>query len=120
VFESIQVMRDADEDAEEGVRTTGVVLGKQRTLILARVLMLVCTAYAAFFMHPAAAAVSAAALFIPFTESNIERYWTRVKLVYGVSWLVICAWVWLHGESSGLLASIRPSTLGAASGVPAQ
>jgi 4-hydroxybenzoate polyprenyltransferase len=119
VFESIQVMRDADEDAEEGVRTTGVVLGKKRTLILARVLMLVCTAYAAFFMHPAAAAVSAAALFIPFTESNIERYWTRVKLVYGVSWLVICAWVWLHGESSGLLASIRPSTLGAAAGVPA-
>jgi len=106
VFESIQVMRDADEDAEEGVRTTGVVLGKQRTLVLARALMVVCTVYAALYMHPIAAAVSAIALFVPFIEANIERYWTRVKLVYGVAWLVICAWVWFHGESSGLLASI--------------
>ena len=107
VFETIQVMRDADEDAEEGVRTTGVVLGKRRSLILARVLMVATTAFALLFMHPAAAAVSAIALFIPFIESNIEKYWTRVKLVYGVSWLVICAVVFLSGEGSGLLASIR-------------
>jgi 4-hydroxybenzoate polyprenyltransferase len=106
VFESIQVMRDADEDAEEGVRTTGVVLGKKRTLLLARALMVVCTVYAALYMHPIAAAISAIALFVPFIEVNIERYWTRVKLVYGVAWLVICAWVWFYGESSGLLASI--------------
>jgi 4-hydroxybenzoate polyprenyltransferase len=112
VFETIQVMRDADEDAEEGVRTTGVVLGKRRTLILARVLMVVATVYAALFMHPLAAAISAVALFIPFIENNIERYWTRVKLVYGVSWLVICAWVFMHGEGSGLLASIRSHAAG--------
>jgi 4-hydroxybenzoate polyprenyltransferase len=109
VFETIQVMRDADEDADEGVRTTGVVLGKQKTLVLARALMIVCTGYAALFMHPAAAAVSVVALFIPFPAVNIERYWTRVKLVYGVAWLVICAWVWFHGESSGLLTTIRAS-----------
>ena len=109
VFESIQVMRDADEDAEEGVRTTGVVLGKKRTLILARALMVCCTVYTVLFMHPAAAAITAGALFIPFIESNIERYWTRVKLVYGVAWLVICGWVFLYGESSGLLMSIHAS-----------
>ena len=39
VFETIQVMRDADEDAAGGVRTTAVVLGKARTLRLARGLM---------------------------------------------------------------------------------
>jgi len=110
VFEAIQVMRDADEDADEGVRTTGVVLGKRRTLILARVLMGAATVYAALCMHPVAAAISAVALFLPFIESNIERYWTRVKLVYGVSWLVICAWVFMYGESSGLLASVRFQT----------
>jgi 4-hydroxybenzoate polyprenyltransferase len=98
VFVRIQVMRDADEDAEEGVRTTGVVLGKKRTLLLARALMVVCTVYAALYMHPIAAAISAIALFVPFIEVNIERYWTRVKLVYGVAWLVICAWVWFYGE----------------------
>jgi hypothetical protein len=83
------------------------VLGKKKTLALARALMVLCTVYAALFMHPAAAAISAGALIVPFTAANIERYWTRVKLVYGVSWLVICAWVFLYGESSGLLASIR-------------
>lgn len=109
VFETIQVLRDADEDADENVRTTGVVLGKKRTLVLAKILMLPVTAYAALYMHPIAAAVTAVALVVPFIPTNIERYWTRIKLVYGVAWLVICAWVFFYGESSGLLASIRPN-----------
>jgi 4-hydroxybenzoate polyprenyltransferase len=104
VFETIQVMRDADEDREEGVRTTGVVLGKARSLILARVQMVFCSLYALLVLQPWAAAVSAGALLIPFSESDIERYWTRVKLVYGVAWLVICAWVWWYGGRAGLLA----------------
>jgi 4-hydroxybenzoate polyprenyltransferase len=103
VFETIQVLRDADEDAQEGVRTTAVVLGKPRSLLLARVLMLTCTLYAALFMQPWAALISLAALAIPFTPANIERYWTRVKLTYGVSWLVICAWVFWYGQRAGLL-----------------
>ena len=103
VFETIQVLRDADEDAAEGVRTTAVVLGKPRTLLLARVLMLACTLYAALYMQPWAAVISLVALAIPFTTENIERYWTRVKLAYGVAWLVICAWVFLYGHRAGLL-----------------
>jgi len=107
VFETIQVMRDADADAEEaGVRTTGVVLGKQRTLLLARVIMVTCTAYAALFMHPLAAVVSVAALLVPFAPDRVELYWTRVKMVYGVTWLVICAFVFLQQKSSGLLWAI--------------
>jgi len=103
VFETIQVMRDADEDAEEGVRTTGVVLGKARTLTLARVQMIGCTLYALLFMQPWAAGVSLLALVLPFSGSRIEQYWTRVKLVYGVAWLVICAWVFVYGQRAGLL-----------------
>jgi len=103
VFETIQVMRDADEDAVEGVRTTGVVLGKKRTLVLARVQMIGCTLYSALFMQPWAAAVSVLALLLPFSENAIEQYWTRVKLVYGVSWLVLCAWVFWYGQRAGLL-----------------
>jgi 4-hydroxybenzoate polyprenyltransferase len=102
VFETIQVMRDADEDAEEGIRTTGVVLGKARSLWLARGLMLACTAYALVIMQPWAAAVTVVALLIPFSEQRIEQYWTRVKLVYGVSWLIICAWVFWKGQLAGL------------------
>lgn len=102
VFETIQVMRDADEDAEEGIRTTGVVLGKARSLWLARGLMLTCTAFALLVMQPWAAAVTVLALLIPFSEQRIEQYWTRVKLVYGVSWLIICAWVFWKGQLAGL------------------
>lgn len=104
VFETIQVMRDADEDREEGVRTTGVVLGKARSLTLARVQMVFCSLYALLVLQPWAAAVSVGALIVPFSETSIERYWTRVKLVYGVAWLVICAWVWWYGGRAGLLA----------------
>src|ERR1041385_156938 len=102
VFESIQVMRDADEDAMEGVRTTGVVLGKKRTLLLARVLMIVSTAYAALVLHPIAAAVSALALVVPFSPDKVARYWTQVKLVYGIAWLVICALIFLQRHSAGM------------------
>ena len=107
VFESIQVMRDADEDAEEGVRTTAVVLGKKSTLMLARALMVCCTAYALLVMHPVAGIISLAALAVPFAETAIERYWTRVKLVYGVTWLAICAATFLQGRTSGLLWTVE-------------
>jgi 4-hydroxybenzoate polyprenyltransferase len=106
VFESIQVMRDAEEDAKEGVRTTGVALGKARTLLLARVIMVASTVYAALVLHPIAAVLSAGALLVPFHADRVERYWTHVKLVYGITWLFICAWVFFKGESSGLLWSI--------------
>ena len=54
VFECIQVMRDADEDKLEGLRTTGVVLGQRRTLALTRALMVASTAYALLALHPVA------------------------------------------------------------------
>jgi 4-hydroxybenzoate polyprenyltransferase len=104
VFETIQVMRDADEDAKEGVRTTGVVLGKARSLRLAQVLMALVTLYAALFMLPWAAAISSLALVLPFAEDKVEQYWTRVKLVYGVAWLTICGWVFWYGHLHGLLS----------------
>ena len=110
VFESIQVMRDADADAEdEGVRTTAVVLGKKKTLLLARAIMVLCTAYAGLVLHPLAALVSAAAFAIPFHPDRIERYWTHVKLAYGVTWLVICAFVFFQQHSAGLLWAIPAS-----------
>jgi len=106
VFESIQVMRDADDDAAEGVRTTGVVLGKDKTLLLAKVLMIVCTAYAALVLHPIAAAISAVALMVRFDPQRIARYWTVVKMLYGFTWLFICGWVYFAGHSQGLIWAI--------------
>ncbi len=106
VFESIQVIRDADEDALEGVRTTAVALGKNRTLWLARALMVVSTAYAALVLHPIAGVISAAALVIPFPPHNVPRYWTHVKLTYGITWLFIVGYVFVERRSAGLLWAI--------------
>ena len=106
VFECIQVMRDADADALEGLRTTGVVLGQKRTLMLTRVLMVSSFAYTLLVLHPLAALITAAALVVPFRLNEQEAYWTRVKLVYGIAWLVICGIVYFTGQSHGLLWSI--------------
>lgn len=106
VFECIQVMRDADEDKLEGVRTTGVVLGQRYTLALTRVLMVGSTVYALLVLHPIAAAISAAALVVPFLPDRLETYWTRVKVLYGLAWLALCGLIYLSGHTSGLLVAI--------------
>jgi 4-hydroxybenzoate polyprenyltransferase len=110
VFESIQVMRDADEDAQsDDVRTTGVVLGADKTLLLAKVIMGAVTVFAALVLSPVAGLISAGAFAVPFHADRIAQYWTRVKLVYGITWLVICATVFLSGHGSGALWSIASS-----------
>jgi 4-hydroxybenzoate polyprenyltransferase len=106
VFETIQLMRDNDEDEKGGVPTTSVVLGKTRTLALARILMLCATLYALLVMHPIVAAISLGVLAIPFDPNCVDRYWTRVKLVYGAAWLALCAWLFWQAHSAGLLLSI--------------
>jgi 4-hydroxybenzoate polyprenyltransferase len=105
VFETIQVLRDADDDAAEGVRTTAVVLGKPRTVLLVRALMVLASLYAVLVLDPLPGALSALVLAVPFDERAVARYWTRVKFVYGVAWLWICALVYLRARSQGLLFS---------------
>jgi 4-hydroxybenzoate polyprenyltransferase len=106
VFEVIQVLRDRHEDAQQHVRTTAVVLGVPRTVMLGRVLMFATSVYALAVMHPIAAVISMGALLVPFSADAVERYWTRVKLVYGVAWLVICGFVYFAGHSGGLRFAI--------------
>ena len=106
VFETIQVLRDADADAAEGVRTTAVALGKRRTLQLARGLMLLSSVYAICVLHPLLGAVSVVTLALRFDEGAVARYWTRIKLVYGLCWLAICGFVYWRARSAGLLWSI--------------
>lgn len=112
VFETIQVVRDHDADARQGVRTTAVVLGLRRSVGLARVAMLAASLYGALVLHPVAGVVSACALVLPWVPERTEAYWTRVKLVYGAAWLWACASVFFAGKTQGLLLSIdREATL---------
>ena len=88
VFETIQVLRDHDDDAlEAGVRTTASCSARSARSALARVLMVLCSAYALLVMHPIARGDQRGRTALPFEADRVERYWTRVKLVYGVAWL---------------------------------
>jgi 4-hydroxybenzoate polyprenyltransferase len=102
VFECIQVVRDRDVDAGLGLRTTAVALGVPRTVALGRLLTLLAAAYAALMLHPWSGAITALAALVPWRAAYPTRYWTQVKVVFGVAWLFACGAVYLHGESAGL------------------
>ncbi|MBM4247533.1 MAG: hypothetical protein FJ148_27720 [Deltaproteobacteria bacterium] len=106
VYETIQVMRDAPADTIAGIRTSGVVLGVDRTRRLSRALMVVASVLAAAVLHPLAGLASAAALLVPLDGTDVARRWTQVKAIYAAAWLFAIAWIWLTGASAGLLWSI--------------
>lgn len=103
VFEVIQVVRDRDADARMGVRTTAVALGIPGSMWLCRVLMLLCAAYSALVLHPATGAIALLALFLRVRNGRVDRYWTAVKLTYGMAWLFACGSMLAAGHSNGLL-----------------
>jgi 4-hydroxybenzoate polyprenyltransferase len=118
VFETIQVIRDAETDRKLGVRTTAVALGEARTLWLGRALMLLCAAYAALVLHPIAGGVCLLALGLRMKPGNADRFWTAVKLVYGTAWLATCGFVLANGHTHGLLFGIEAgATIGALRGL---
>jgi 4-hydroxybenzoate polyprenyltransferase len=112
VYETIQVLRDAPDDAASGVRTTAVVLGTRGTQLLSRTLMLAASVLMALCLSPVAALVAAGALAVRLDGVDTERRWTQVKLVYAVAWLIVIASVWSSGASDGLLWSIASTAAG--------
>ncbi len=111
VFEAIQVIRDHDADRAAGVRTSAVALGTEKTLLLARGLMVLGALYAALVLHPIAGAIAALALLVPLAGGRADAYWTRIKLVYGVAWLWTCGVTFMTQSSHGLWLAV-PATSG--------
>lgn len=103
VFETIQVLRDHDDDRADDVTTTAVRLGPVRTLWLARAFMVVAAAYGILMLHRFLAVLMLAAPLVPFTPADVERYWTRVRLIFGLTWLAILAWIFATGSPAGLV-----------------
>jgi 4-hydroxybenzoate polyprenyltransferase len=108
VFESIQVIRDYDEDARSGVRTTAVRLGERGTLVLVRALMVLVSAYATCMTSRFIGPLLLLALCVPLRKGGADRYWNRIRLVLGLGWLAIVGWVFWTGSSDGLLFSVGP------------
>ncbi len=92
VFETIQVLRDHDEDKALGVRTTAVVLGPRRTTLLARLLLVGAALYATFTFGWIVGLPAAVAAFVPLDIGGYERSWNRIRALLGLTFLIEC-WV---------------------------
>lgn len=97
VFESIQVLRDHDDDKRRGIRTTAVVLGRAQTQRLARGLMVASGLYAAWCFHPLLAAPAIAAAALPIPRTSLQPYWHQVRMLLGPILVIECVLVWLRG-----------------------
>jgi 4-hydroxybenzoate polyprenyltransferase len=102
-FESIQIIRDHDEDVAAGVRTTAVRLGVGPTRLLLRLLMVASAAYAAALLHRFIGPAMLLALALPLRRRLAGRYWNQVRMVMGLVWLAITGWIYWTGSPAGWL-----------------
>ncbi len=109
VFESIQVLRDHDEDLAAGVRTTGVWLGPTRNLWLIRGLILVAAAYMSLVIHGFLGIAVGLAVLVPCRVGAVATYWTRIRMIFGLAWISACLACWLRGGTAGLVYTIEVS-----------
>jgi 4-hydroxybenzoate polyprenyltransferase len=97
VFETIQVVRDHDDDRARGIRTTAVALGPALTRRLTRLLCLLCAMWAAASFHPLLALPSLVASALPMAPVDTNRTWNRVRFLLGLTLAGECALVWWGG-----------------------
>jgi 4-hydroxybenzoate polyprenyltransferase len=110
-FESIQVIRDHDEDVASSVRTTAVRLGVPATRVLLRVFMIASAAYASLLIHRWIGLLLLVAPLLPLDARRAGTYWNRQRAIMGLAWLALIGWLWLYGETDGWLLSLRSDTL---------
>ncbi|MCP4675884.1 MAG: UbiA family prenyltransferase [Deltaproteobacteria bacterium] len=110
-FESIQIVRDHDEDVRSGVRTTAVRLGVKPTMILLRLFMILSVAYAVLVLNRWFGLALAVAMLIPFNKDKTHIYWNKVRLTMGLVWLAMIGWIWWYGYTTGFLVSIGPEEI---------
>jgi len=44
--------------------------------------------------------------FLPLRKDRADAYWNQVRLVQGLVWLAMVAWIAWQGESNGLVAMV--------------
>jgi 4-hydroxybenzoate polyprenyltransferase len=102
-FQTVQMVRDHDDDALSGLRTTAVALGTRATILLQRGLLLGSAVYASLVLHRWIGLGMLLTVLLPFHPSKAERHWNRIRLALGLAWLVIVVYVLWTGSSDGLL-----------------
>lgn len=105
-FESIQIVRDYDEDVASGIRTTAVLLGVERTILLTRIFIFISAVYAALVLNRWFGFCLFAALAFAVEKGKTETYWNRIRLIFGLAWLAMIGWIYWYGSSAGLIAVV--------------
>jgi 4-hydroxybenzoate polyprenyltransferase len=110
-FQTVQIVRDHDDDAVYGCRTTGVLLGQARTIVLQRGLLVMSALYATIALHTWIGTGMLGVAWLRFPPKQASRHWNRVRLALGVAWLAIVTTVRVTGRTHGLLFSVDASAV---------
>lgn len=97
VFESVQVLRDIDDDRARGVRTTAVVWGPGKTLWLVRAIAAIAAMHAYFAFRLWVALPIAIAAAWRLREDRPVALWNRMRALCGLGFLLACHTVWSSG-----------------------
>lgn len=98
-FESIQVLRDREDDAKAGVRTTAVVLGETRTRALVRLMLALSAVYAALAFEWWLAVAPALAALAPMRSDRVVDDWHRTRVLLGLTFFAEVALVYMRGPA---------------------
>lgn len=105
VTEAVQVLRDEPSDRPSGVRTTAVVLGPGMTAFIARALIVAAAVYTSLFLHRFMGPVLLLGVFVPLRVERASKSWDLLRVLFGLSWLVLLGLYYASGELSGFLPS---------------
>jgi len=87
-FETVQTLKDYEEDRKFGLTTTPIVIGVQKTFLVLRILYVTSALYAIFVLKEITGIFILVPLFFSTTQS-MATYWTKLKIVCGIVWVVI-------------------------------
>jgi len=105
-FQTVQMVRDHDEDAAFGTRTTAVALGTRYTMWLHRGLLAVAALYTSLWVHRWVGAAMLLVVLLPFDAKRATVHWSRLRLALGIAWLAVVAWVLWKGSLHGVLLDL--------------
>jgi len=87
-FETVQTIKDYEEDKKFGLTTTPIVIGVPKTLLTLRVIYIISTVYALFILREPFGILLLFPLLFK-TSQDMSTYWTKLKISCGIVWLII-------------------------------
>lgn len=94
-YETIQVIRDVENDKQQDVRTTAVFLGPGLAAWLFRAIVLGAALYGVLILGKWASAGFALALLLPLDVDEAARSWDKARVIFGLSWLGLLVQIYL-------------------------